>query len=92
MKYFLVYKNKLAYDQFLDGLNILNAWDKFKKFPDQLRALMCYKEDNITAELLKSMFRVILSKSGSNRRNVENRVIAYWNDYLVDCEGNLFCN
>lgn len=65
----------------------MNAWEKLRKFPNELRTIMCFKKCNLTSEKLKELFKVNLSEEGSNNRNIENRILAYWRDYLIDCDG-----
>jgi len=40
---------------------------------------------------MEHMFTPCLSDPGSNQRNAENGVYAWWLDYLQDVEGNDLC-
>lgn len=73
--------------QFIEGLNILNVYDKIKKFPEYFIELFCYTNEGLlTLTKMNEMFIVDYSE-GSNRRQVERRVAAFWKDFLLDCNG-----
>lgn len=86
IKFYTLHRIRPALDQLIDGLNTLNFLNRVSQFSSQLKSLFCYQEITITAEMLKSLFVPLLSEVGSNRRTVENRILAYWRDYIIDCE------
>lgn len=58
------------------------------KHPDYFFELFCNTKQNaLTLEKFENLFIYIYSEIGSNKRNVENRIICYWRDFLIDCAG-----
>lgn len=51
---------------------------------------MCYTNSELTAEKVSAIFTVKFSETGSNSRNIENRIFTFWNDFLLDCQGNIY--
>lgn len=78
-----------ALEQFKEGLNILGFLEKIKIFKE-FRELMCYTYSKLTANKVSSIFKVKLSEVGSNNRNIESRILTFWNDFLCDCEGKKY--
>lgn len=75
-----------AYDSFKEGLQALNVWPSMIKYPELFRAVFCFISETLSAELLDSLFKVQRECEGSNRNEVENRVLSHWRDFLQDCE------
>lgn len=78
---------KPALDQFAEGLDTVEFLTKMQQFPAELKKLLCHDKQHLNAENIKSLFIPTLSEIGSNRRTVETRILAFWWDYLLDCEG-----
>lgn len=59
---------------------IINHSEHFKE-------LFCCEKTKVSAMLLENLFKPQLAEPGSNRRNTENRILTFWRDFLLDCEG-----
>lgn len=57
-----------------------------QQHPTLLAPVLYHSESRITASELERLFKTDLSPSGSNRRLKESQTMAYWADYLLDCE------
>ncbi|XP_049416169.1 G2/M phase-specific E3 ubiquitin-protein ligase-like isoform X3 [Epinephelus fuscoguttatus] len=73
-------------ERFSDGLKTLGVLKKIKLHPEAFRPVMCYSPGTLTAEIMEELFDIRWSEVGSNNRADENRVVAYWRDYLQDAE------
>jgi len=62
-----------------------------QQYPRLFQPLMCFTPVKLTAVEMEHMFTPCLSDPGSNQRNAENGVYAWWLDYLQDVEGNDLC-
>ncbi|KAE8300718.1 G2/M phase-specific E3 ubiquitin-protein ligase [Larimichthys crocea] len=73
-------------ERFSDGLGTLGVLQKIKHHPEAFRPVLCYSPGTLTAEIMDHLFAIRWSEMGSNNRAHENRVVAYWRDYLQDAE------
>uniref|UniRef100_UPI003AAB1521 uncharacterized protein n=1 Tax=Centroberyx gerrardi TaxID=166262 RepID=UPI003AAB1521 len=73
-------------ERFSDGLKTLGVLQKIKHHPEAFRPVLCYSPGTLTAEIMDDLFDIRWSEMGSNNRANENRVVAYWRDYLQDAE------
>lgn len=64
-------------------LQFLNA---LQQHPSLLSSVLCHSAKPLTGLELESLFKPDLSLPGSNRRQKESKTLAYWADYLLDCE------
>ncbi|KAL1516250.1 hypothetical protein ABEB36_000169 [Hypothenemus hampei] len=92
IKYYMIHRTMRALEQFREGLNIFQLVDKMKVFKEEFRQLMCYTNCKFTASQIYSMFKIKFSETGNNKRNVESKILSFWKDYLLDCEGNYTSN
>ncbi|MBN3294218.1 G2E3 ligase, partial [Polypterus senegalus] len=60
---------------------------RMKQNPSGFMKYFCFSEKKITAEIIENLFKAEFSQPGSNRRQEELRIAAYWADYLLDIEG-----
>ncbi|CAG9819138.1 unnamed protein product [Phaedon cochleariae] len=88
LKFYVINIIQEALAQFIDGLKTCNVHEYMVKFPDLFMSPMCDDVGIITAEDLERLFEVKYSTIGSNTRKVENKVITYFRDYLLECEAN----
>ncbi|KAJ8914876.1 hypothetical protein NQ315_014889, partial [Exocentrus adspersus] len=86
VKYYLIHRVMPALEQFKEGLNTLRLLDKLRGFIPEFKDLMCSSVSKLTADTLSSLFIVQLSETGSNKRNIEAKILSFWKDYLLDCE------
>ncbi|CAH0560576.1 unnamed protein product [Brassicogethes aeneus] len=47
---------------------------------------MCENKTCLTADVLNELFTVVYSVQNSSQRQLENRTITFWRDFLHDCE------
>lgn len=73
--------------RFKDGLSALQFLSALQQHPSLLTPILCHSEKRLTCFELERLFKSDLSPSGSNRRLKESQTLAYWADYLLDCEG-----
>ena len=84
IKWFLVGRSQCAIQQFQKGLEILGVLDKMRQFPGIFRQLMCYSPNVLTIECFEAKLSYDRSERSSNYFHVENIVLGYWGDLLVD--------
>ena len=84
IKWFLVSRSQCAILQFQKGLEILGVLDKMRQFPGMFRQLMCYSPNRLTVECFEAKLSYDRSEMGSNSFQVENAVLGFWGDFLVD--------
>ncbi|KAK5646175.1 hypothetical protein RI129_004639 [Pyrocoelia pectoralis] len=74
-------------NQFKLGLETCNVYHNVRTQSDMFKSAFCDTKINITARFLEEIFKIRYSEIGSNARNTENRIISYFRDYILDCEG-----
>ncbi|KAI7790239.1 hypothetical protein IRJ41_020994 [Triplophysa rosa] len=74
------------FEKFRDGLKTLGILAKLQQHPEAFRSTFCHQPNQLTADILDDLFEIKWSENGSNKRANENRVIAFWRDYLQDVE------
>lgn len=57
------------------------------KYPYFFETVLCYNKPELSAKKIDEIFIPILSPTGSNQRILENKCLAFWKDFLLDCEG-----
>ena len=82
IKWFLVDRSQCAIQQFQKAF--LGVLDKMRQFPCIFRQLMCYSPNVLTIECFEAKLSYDRSERGSNYFHVENIVLGYWGDLLVD--------
>lgn len=81
-------RSKKSLDQFIEGLEILNVYNYIKQFPEYFIELFCNTtEGALTLTKMETLFCIKYSEEGSNKRNLESRIAAFWKDYLLECSG-----
>ncbi|KAL3999210.1 G2/M phase-specific E3 ubiquitin-protein ligase [Sarotherodon galilaeus] len=60
--------------------------EKMRRHPDSFRPLFCYEPHMLIADQVDDLFKIHLSREGSNRRAAEEMVVTFWRDYLQDAE------
>jgi len=66
---------------------MFNVLDAIQQHLQVMQALFLHQEVALTAADVEKLFVAELSDTGSNFRAVENVVLAFWADYLLDLEG-----
>ncbi|XP_056437117.1 uncharacterized protein LOC130374401 isoform X2 [Gadus chalcogrammus] len=84
----VVHRVQGPFQRFCEGLKTLGVLEKIREHPDSFRPLFCFQPNILTADQVEDLFTIHLSPKGSNNRIAEERVVAFWRDYLQDAEGN----
>ncbi|KAG2457929.1 G2E3 ligase, partial [Polypterus senegalus] len=87
LKWYFFTRNAACIQRFKEGLATLNVLEAMKQNPSGFMKYFCFSEKKITAEIIENLFKAEFSQPGSNRRQEELRIAAYWADYLLDIEG-----
>lgn len=87
LKFHIIHRNRPAIDQLIQGLETAGIYNILKQYSRDMESIFCYSATKLTAETMKLLFKPNFSEVGSNKRAIENRVIVYFLDYLLDCEG-----
>ena len=72
-------------------MKTLGVLEKMQKYPDSFRPAMCFSPKPLTADEIDALFEIRYSEMGSNKRKAEERIVAWWRDYLQDVEGVCVC-
>ena len=79
---------KAQIDQLIEGLNEFGLLEIIRKYPEEGHKMFFQTNNTIlTADKLIDLFKVQISPAGSNQKAIEEQVIIWWYDYLVDVEG-----
>ena len=83
----------IVLDRFKDGLASLQFLTALQQHSGVLAPALYHSSKALTAAEMECMFSPDLSPRGSNRRQKEVKIIGFWADFLLDCEGlsRLFC-
>ncbi|XP_023269004.1 G2/M phase-specific E3 ubiquitin-protein ligase-like [Seriola lalandi dorsalis] len=87
LRWYIIDRNSSVIDRFKDGLSALKFVTALQQHPALLTPVLCHSEKRLSGFELEKLFKPDLSPSGSNRRRKESQTLAYWADYLLDCEG-----
>ncbi|XP_031328077.1 G2/M phase-specific E3 ubiquitin-protein ligase-like [Photinus pyralis] len=87
-KFYAFHRIRPALGQFREGLNTGMIYELLKSHPNLFQNTMCQTED-ITSNTLEKLFSIMYSEQGSSKRSIENRIISFWRDFLLDCEDNV---
>ncbi|CAG9771552.1 unnamed protein product [Ceutorhynchus assimilis] len=69
-----------------EGLQTCGIYEQMKACPHPFKDVFCNDKIIETSEVLGKIFDIEYNEAGSNRRQIENRVISYFRDYILDCE------
>ncbi|KAL1276872.1 hypothetical protein QQF64_023545 [Cirrhinus molitorella] len=86
LKFQVVNRVRGPFERFRDGLKTLGVFSKVQQHPEAFRSVFCHQPNQLTTDIMDDLFEIQWSENGSNRRANENRVIAFWRDYLQDVE------
>ncbi|CAH0556962.1 unnamed protein product [Brassicogethes aeneus] len=75
-----------ALEQFQEGLSTGNILTLFKSYPNIFKEFLCGDQGPITANTFEQMYEIDFSEVGSSKRQIENRIITFWRDYVLDAE------
>ncbi|TWW74011.1 hypothetical protein D4764_14G0000120, partial [Takifugu flavidus] len=84
------YNLRVKRDRVMNLLQELNPRQMFltalQQHPSLLTPVLCHSEKRLTGFDIERLFTPDVSPAGSNRRQKESVILAYWADYLLDCE------
>uniref|UniRef100_A0A3P8RJW6 HECT domain-containing protein n=1 Tax=Amphiprion percula TaxID=161767 RepID=A0A3P8RJW6_AMPPE len=73
----VIHRVQGPFQRFREGLKTLGVLEKIQKHPDSFRPLFCYEPSPLTADQLDDLFAIRLSPEGSNKRVVEEKILAF---------------
>jgi hypothetical protein len=78
------------YYRFMEGLSSGGVLEVIQQHPQVLKEVLCggYLPKETSADVIK-VFKVNRALEGSNDFLRESTILAWWFDYLADCEGTL---
>lgn len=76
--------------RFEEGFKTLGFLDELRAHPEIFEDLFTNVLQPLEAKDLSTLFEVDFSAPGSNRRRLENQIICFWRDWLIDVEGMIF--
>lgn len=85
-RWFVLGQARPALESFQKGLSTLGVLDAVKAHPDAFQAVICSKPEEITSEIMETLFTVTTSPVGSSKAITESLVLSHWHDYLQDIE------
>ncbi|XP_056132671.1 G2/M phase-specific E3 ubiquitin-protein ligase-like [Lampris incognitus] len=86
MMFHVIHRVRGPFERFREGLKTLGILEKIQLHSDVFRKVLCYTPDGLSADNMDDLFEIRWSETGSNRRREENKVVAYWRDFLQDAE------
>ena len=88
-KHYTILKCRAELDQLLQGLETLGVLPLIRSNPCMMRPLFTGtgQEQKLTAELLFDLFSPQFSSVGSNRREQEEKIVMFWDNYLQMVQG-----
>ena len=88
-KHFAVHRCKTELDQLLKGLENLGVLELVRANTKMMREIFLGTVimKNVTADLLFDLFPAHFSATGSNRREQEERIVMFWDNYNQKVEG-----
>jgi hypothetical protein len=75
-----------TYESFKSGITCLGLLDAVIKNSDLFQRVFCFYPQVLSSDSLEQLFVVNRSEQLSNRWEVENRLLAFWRDFLLDVE------
>ncbi|XDV24099.1 hypothetical protein PO909_028364, partial [Leuciscus waleckii] len=85
-EYFVNGRINLALRQFEEGFKTFGLMDELKNHAEIFEDLFVNAIRPLEAKDLATLFDVDFSPLGSNKRQLENKTICFWRDWLIDVE------
>ncbi|XP_051948348.1 G2/M phase-specific E3 ubiquitin-protein ligase-like [Xyrauchen texanus] len=85
-EYFVNGRTNLALRQFEEGFKTFGLMDELKNHAEIFEDLFVNAIRPLEAKDLTTLFEVDFSPLGSNKRQLENKTICFWRDWLIDVE------
>ncbi|CAL8234386.1 unnamed protein product [Boreogadus saida] len=84
--FFVEGRLNVALQQFVEGFNTLGLLQEMRAHPDLFRSMFEEDVTPLKAKDLSALFQVSFSAPGTHAREIENRTICFWRDWLIDVE------
>ena len=89
-KSLVIYRNKAALDQFVEGLNLVGLLKYVKENPSSLKELFCFAPYPLTVASFRRLLTINYSEPGSNKNNEaregEEVTVLWWEEFLDNLE------
>ena len=74
-----------AYNTFREGLQALGVLEAIRKYSSIFHEVFCYTPKMLTATVFETLFQEVMhALDVSNNKLVENQVLSFWQDFLLD--------
>ena len=84
--WYVLDRTRAAYESFKSGITCLGLLDAVIKNSDLFQRVFCFYPQVLSSDSFEQLFVVNRSEQLSNRWEVENRLLAFWRDFLLDVE------
>lgn len=84
--WYVLGRTRASFESFKNGLNCLGFLDALLRNPDSFRQTMCFHSQVLSSDIFEELFTVSRSEELSNRWELENKILAFWRDLLLDIE------
>ena len=86
--WYVLGRTRAAFEGFKNGLNCLGLLDALLHNPDSFHQAFCFHPQVLSSEIFEKLFTISRSEELSNRWELENKILAFWGDLLLDIEEN----
>ena len=84
--WYVLGRTRTPLESFKKGLDSFGILKSMTENPSAFKPEMCYTAQIITGDIMESLFIINQSEVGSNKYELENRLLSFWQDLLVDIE------
>lgn len=84
---YLVYRSQAEIDQLIEGLKTAGVLELLRNQPEQMSAVFCGGQKELTADRVAEMLDPFFSESGSNNRDIEESIMFNAEMMLQKVEG-----
>lgn len=88
LRWYIIDKNHTAIERFKEGLDTLEFLTALQHHPNLPTPVLCYSNEQLSADDVQKIFHPELSPVGSSKRILEEKTKGHWADFLLDCEEN----
>ncbi|XP_031333806.1 uncharacterized protein LOC116176150 [Photinus pyralis] len=89
LKFYAIKRVEEPIKQFIEGLKTCDIYNQIREYPRLFKDMFCKDQMILTGETLENIFQIEYSDIGSTQRDLENRAMSYFRDYIGDCEETL---
>ena len=84
--WYVLDRTRAAYESFKSGISCLGLLDAVVANSDVFQKVFCFYPEVLSSDSFEQLFIVNRSEQLSNRWEVENKILAFWRDLLLDVE------